>query len=61
MVARVWHGFASTSNASRHAAYLQQKLLPTYLGLQGNRGAMLLVACLEALTGGPVIEEAVPV
>jgi heme-degrading monooxygenase HmoA len=35
-------GFAPTSNDSRHAAYLQQKLLPTYLALPGNRGALLL-------------------
>jgi heme-degrading monooxygenase HmoA len=53
MVARAWHGFAPTSNANRHAAYLRQKLLPTYLGLPGNRGALLLarsqIECAEFL------------
>ena len=42
MIARVWQGCAPTSNASRHAANLRQKLLHTHLGLPGDRGALLL-------------------
>ena len=53
MIARVWHGFAPTPNASRHVAYLQRKLLPRYLGMPGNRGALLLarsqIDCAEIL------------
>jgi hypothetical protein len=33
MIARVWHGFAPTSNASRLVAYLQRELLPRDLGV----------------------------
>jgi hypothetical protein len=53
MIARVWHGFAPTPNASRHVAYLQRELLPRYLGVPGNRGALLLarseIDCAEFL------------
>jgi heme-degrading monooxygenase HmoA len=53
VIARVWHGFAPTSNASKHVAYLQEKLLPTYVALPGNRGALLLarsqMGCAEFL------------
>ncbi len=53
MIARVWHGFTLPSNAIKHAAYLQKELMPTYLRLPGNRGALLLgrsqVGCAEFL------------
>ena len=34
MIARAWHGFAPTSNSSRHAAYLQQSAHRSVAGVE---------------------------
>lgn len=42
MIARVWQGVAPEAQADRHAAYVQQEVVPSYLKVQGNRGALML-------------------
>jgi hypothetical protein len=53
VIARVWHGFTLSSNAGKHAAYLEKELLPAYLGLPGNHGTLLVArsetGCTEFL------------
>lgn len=42
MIARVWQGVAPEAQAGKHAAYVQQEVVPSYLKVQGNRGALML-------------------
>jgi hypothetical protein len=42
MIARVWQGVATELQADKHAAYVQQEIVPAYLKVPGNRGALML-------------------
>ncbi len=41
MIARIWHGMTKSSDAAAYLRFLQERALPDYRSVAGNRGASI--------------------
>lgn len=42
MIARIWHGMTRAADADAYLRFLQERALPDYRSVAGNRGAYIL-------------------
>ncbi len=42
MIARIWHGMTKASDAERYTEFLNQRAVPDYAGVKGNKGVHIL-------------------
>ncbi len=42
MIARIWHGMTKASDAAAYLRFLEQRAIPDYKSVKGNRGVHIL-------------------